>query len=640
MQRSYRALSAAAGLCSAVFPFAVGAEDSTAALDTVVVTATRTETPLSEVGNSITVISADEIAQRQVYSVADVLRGVPGVDVVSSGGLGKQTSVFLRGADSSHTLVLIDGVEMNDPSNTKNYFDFSQLLADDVERIEVLRGAASAMYGSDAIGGVIQIFTKKGGGKPRYSLRGEGGSYGTFRSSAAVSGGLDRWSYRLNASRLETDGFSVASQMFGNREKDGYRNTTVDARVGYQALENLAFDFTARYIGGHTREDGWSFAVQRPSDDRNAYSTSEQLYTRGQAKLDLLDGRWQQIMGIGYSRSERVSNNPYDAVNPFREFYTFNGYKLKGDWRHILKLHDTNTLTLGTETEEEWMDNGGYYADSWGLYPATVARHTANATSVYLQDQFNPWRFWHTTASVRYDHHNRFGQPITWRVAQVWELGDSGARVKGSYGTGYKAPTLYQLYAPPTAYGPIGNRNLNAERSVSWDAGVEQTLWNDQATLGATWFNNRFSNLIDFDFLVGYINRNRAHSEGVETYAELRPWSELSLRGAYTYTRTDGGTGRHGALLNRPNHKGSFDAHYRPLQDWDFNLNIQLVGRKDSYGGVAGGYTVVNLAASYQVLPQVKLFARADNLFDNAYQDIWGYGTSRLAGYGGVEMDF
>lgn len=623
------------------------AEDA-ASLDPVVVSATLGETPLSEVGSSVTVVTGDEIMRRGILSVADALRLVPGLDVISNGGLGKQTSVFLRGANSNHTLVLIDGVEMNDPSNTANFFDFSHLMVDNIERIEVLRGAQSSLYGSDAIGGVIQIFTKKGSGKPAFTLHGEGGSYGTWKSSGGVSGGSGPLSYSLNASRLESDGFSTASEEFGNREPDGYRNTTADARLGYALLDNLSFDFTARYSKARTEEDGWDFFFDnRPTDDPNAFSETEQLFTRGQARLDLWDGRWEQTMGISYSSTERDSRNAFDTAhvaNAFDSHYLFNGYKLKGDWRHRLKLHETNTLTFGTETEEEWMDNGGFYVDAFGFSSAIVPRHTANATSLYLQDQFNPWDFWHTTASVRYDHHNRFGEPITWRVAQVWEVGDTGARIKGSYGTGFKAPSLYQLFAPGIdvfgTHFPIGNSSLKAEQSIGWDAGAEQSLWGGKALVGATWFNNRFTNLIDFDFFEGYLNRGRAHSEGVETFAELRPWDSLSLRGGYTYTRTDGGTGENGALLNRPQHKGNFDLLYRPIDPLDLTVNVLLVGRKDSIGGVAGGYALVNLAASYRVLPEVKLFARVDNLFDKAYQEAFGYGTSRLAGYGGAEIAF
>lgn len=622
----YRAVGAVVGLCAAVALLADEA-DSTTTLDPVVVTATRTETPLSRIGNAVSVITAEDLARRRVYSVADLLRSVPGVDVVRSGGLGTTTSVFMRGAKAEHTLVIIDGVEANDPASTVNSFDFAHLTVDDIERIEVLRGPASAMYGSDAMGGVINIITKQGQSAPRLRASAEGGGYDTYKVGGGISGAQGIADYSLNASRLDSQGFSAADKHAGNPERDGYRNTTVDTKFGLAATDSLRFDFNARYTDANTQQDGYSVARQRLADDPNYHGLSQQLFTRGQGRLDLWDGRWRQVMGIAYSGTERNDINHADAASPFAWHSFFNGYKLKGDWRHELKLHETNRVILGVETEEEWMD-----ADS-------VPRKTANATSGYFQDQISPWDWWHTTAGVRYDHHNRFGEPITWRVAQAVNIDATRTRLKGSYGTGFKAPSLYQLFAPATAWGAIGNAALKSEHSIGWDSGAEQDIWGDLATVGAAYFNNDFRDLINFDFVRGYQNASQAHTEGLETFAELRPWQRLTLRGGYTYTRTkDGDTGDR--LLRRPTHKGSFDASYGYGDDADVTLNIVMTGNRRDLDAVVGGYVVANLATRYGINRHVSVFGRVDNLFDKRYQEVLGYGTSGLATYGGVELNF
>jgi vitamin B12 transporter len=616
-------------------------------LETTVVTATRTETPIGQVGSSITVITADDIADRHLNSVADALRVVPGLDVMRSGGPGQQTSVFLRGANSNHTLVLIDGIEMNDPGSPAGSFDFADLQVDQIERIEILRGGESSIYGSDAMGGVINIITKKGAGAPKWQAFGQGGAYDTFKAGGGVSGGTDRINYQLSASRFETGGVSAADKSLGNRERDDYENTTVTSRLGFAATEHLDFDWSLRFNQANA---GLDKCNDRLCDDPNYRSSTEQLFTRGQGRLQLFDGLWEQKLGVAYSRTDRVLVNKVDPVQPFDKSHaSYLGEKIKIDWQNNLRLHETNTLTFGMEDEEDRVYADYKSLSAFGPYNTAIDGKSMNTLGFYGQDQIRLGNRSFTTAAVRYDDNNRFEGKVTWRVTQAFAIDEIGTRIKGSYGTGFKAPTLYQLYAPldfGSGFVIPSNPNLKPETSRNWDVGFEQNLWDERINFGATYFNNRFLRLIDFgsDFLKGLQNISSARSEGVETFAEFSPIRDLSLRGNYTYTRTDNeDTGL--PLLRRPKHKGSFSANYRFLEKANLNLNVLLMGRRDDIANIGTrvmtpGYVLVNLAGSYDLTDKVQLYARLDNVFDKKYQEVYGYGTYGIAAYGGFAVNY
>lgn len=611
-------------------PVAADENPITRQLDTLVVTATKTEQELRNIGNSLTVITADDIAARQFYSVSELLRSVPGVDVVQNGGIGHVTSVFVRGAASDQTLVLIDGIEMNDPSTPGNGFDFSDLMTDDIERIEILRGPQSPLYGSNAIGGVINIITKKGRGKPKLSFTAEGGSYDTFKVGGAVNGATDLVNYNLSVSRLETQGFSAADDKLpGNSEDDAYKITTVSTGLGVTPLENLDLQWNLRYSDAATKLDncGGPYCDNLLKDSHN-----QQLYTGLQGHLSLFDGFWEQTLGLAYTHTNRVTRDA--SPGSFVPFSEFDGNRFKVNWQNDLHLHETNTLTLGFEDEEDWMDTD------------TLPRSSQNTAGYFLQDQIRLWDRWFTTAGVRYDDNNRFGGKVTWRVTQLVAIDEIGMRLKGSYGTGFKAPSLYQLFAPADPFfGPIGNPDLKPETSRGWDAGFEQTLWDEQILFGASYFNNQFDNLIAFT--TGYQNIDSASSSGVESFIEITPLENLTLRGNYTYTHTrDDSTGL--PQLRRPQNKGSVNINYRFLQKAEVNLNVVIVGRRDDLDFSSfpfnrvqlPGYTVVNLAGSYDITRYIKAFVRLDNVFDKQYEQVLGYGTSGIAAYGGIKLSY
>jgi len=611
----------------------------------VLVTATRLETPYEQVGSSFTVVTRQEIEQKKPSTVVDLLRGVPGLDVVQAGGPGGQASVFMRGAKSEHTLVLIDGVEMNDPITPGRSFDWSHLTPDNVERIEVIRGPQSTLYGSDAIGGVINIITRKGKGRPSVTLTGEAGSRHTFRESLSILGSTPVFNYAISTARLDTDGISAADRRDGNHERDGYRNNTCSMRLGLKAAENFDVDLIVRCIRDKAEIDNFGGPG---GDDPNYTTEAEQLFVRAQGRLKLLDGFWEQKFGVSYSDHYRTTRNNPDAAHPKDlERSSYDGQVVRFDWQHNLRLHETNTLTVGLETEEE-SGKSSYHSDGmFGPFDSTFPRETARTSGVYVQDQIALFDRFFATVGFRVDDHERFGSAFTYRVAPTFVIRETGTRIKGSVGTGFKAPTLFQLYAPF-----YGNPALQPEKSKGCDFGIEQDLFGRLLTLDATCFRNRFTNLIDYvpvGWSGSYQNVGQAETKGVELGATLRPSDEFTLRASCTHTRTeDMATGME--LLRRPRHKASIEANYRLLRTTNINLSANYVGpRKDLFFDNATftssrvtlhSYVLVNLAVTHDVSKNLQVYGRVENLLNDRYQEVKGYGTPGIGFFAGFRATF
>ena len=619
--------------------------DTALELPNMVVTATRTETPEDEVGSAITVISAEDIVAKRITNVADALRTVPGLDVIRSGGIGQPTAVYLRGANANHTLVLVDGVEMNDPSSPNGAFDFANLQTDNIERIEVVRGAASAAYGSDAMGGVINVITKKGQGATKYTATAEGGSYDTWKTTGAISGSTERINYSLDASRMETAGFSAADHTMGNTDPNGHRNNTVSGRSGIKVNDNLDLGLTLRYNEGKTFNDDCGGVS---CDNTGNYNTFNELFTRGFGHLKLFDGLWEQTIGSAYSRTDRNNVTVFNpaSLNSYGNSIAANlGEKVKLDYQSIFNVHKASTITLGVEEEADSLSSSAASPDLYGTN-ASIPQKTMNTISGYLQDQINLFDSSFTTVGVRYDDNNRFGGHETWRVNELYNFKETGTRLKGNYGTGFKAPSLNQLY--DTIYGS-GNASLKPETSVNWDAGLEQDIIRKKVMAGVSYFNNNFDNLIDFLKVAPYTNNNisRAKVSGVETFLELHPINDLTFRGTYTYQQTLNLV-TDIQLLHRPRNKASFDADYQFVEKAHVHLNVLMVGQKadsayisgESVPLTIGSYALLNLAGSYDVHKNVQLFARIDNVLNKQYEEVYGYGTSGVAGYGGVKLAY
>ena len=627
------------------FPFSLFAQEKEVTLGKVVVTATRVETPMEEIASSVTVISSEEIERKQKTHVMEILRGIPGLDVVRTGGAGKNTSVFIRGANSEHTLVMIDGVEVNDPISPGRSYDFAHLTVDNIERIEVIRGPQSTLYGSDAIGGVVNIITKKGEGKPKFFLSAEGGSFTTFREATGISGGNKWVNYSFALSRFDTEGISTASKKDGNYERDGYENTSLSAKLGFKPMDNLGIDFILRYMDAKTELDNFAGVG---GDDPNYVQKSNQFLFKTQVGLSLFNDLWIQKLGLALNDHNRDIKNKKDSQHPFDyEKGRYDGQLLKFDWQHHLQLHKTNALMFGLEYEREEGKSKYYWESLWGPGQSIFPKKTANIKGYYIQDEIKLWDRLFATLGIRIDDHSRFGSETTYRVAPAYLIKETDTKIKGTFGTGFKAPTLYQLFAPATLWGPIGNKDLKPEKSKGWDFGVEQNFFKNRVTLGATYFRNDFKDLIQFDWGQGYINIAKAKTEGVELFASAKPIDDLTLRINYTYTDTeDKTTGE--ALIRRPKNKIGFDINYHFLNNGNVNLGVIYVGKRDdldfsispSRRVKLDQYTLVNLAVSYDITKNFQLFGRVENLLDKEYEEVKGFGTPGLSFFGGMKLSF
>ncbi|MCX5806186.1 MAG: TonB-dependent receptor [Proteobacteria bacterium] len=614
----------------------------TYSLDKIVVTATRVETPAEEVASSISIVTSKEIEDKKQPIVLDILRGLPGVDVTQTGGLGRTSSIYMRGANPEHTLVLIDGMEVNDVMHFGRLYDFSDLTIDNIERIEVLRGPQSTLYGSGAIGGVINIITKKGAGKPKFFVSGEGGSYNTYRESAGLEGSLKNFHYSLGASHINSKGISSANRGDGNIETDGYDNMSLSSRFGFSLGEYVNTDFVVHYTKARSDIDNGGGIG---GDDINNIYRVVQLLLKGKVDITLYDGKWMQSIEFATNTNDRTNFNPQDFQHPLdAERASYNGRLDKIGWQHVVEVHRTNTLTFGVEYKEETGKSDYRWISAWGPGTSLFPEKSAHNTGYYIQDQIRLGEQFFGTIGMRLDDHSEIGSKITYRIAPAYFIKQTGTKIRGTYGTGERAPSLYQLYAPATVWSPVGNANLKPEESKGWDFGIDQDFFHEKVTLGITYFNNTFKNLIDFDNALGYVNIGKARTDGVEFSTRIKARDDLILDFSYTYMDTEN-QDTDESLLRRPKNKFSADANYSFSEKGSVNLRILYTGQRRDWmpypsSGIVGGHTLVNAAAKYNITKQIQLFGRIENLLNRKYQEVHGYGTPGFSMYGGFKVDY
>lgn len=598
-------------------------------LPTLVVSATSVPTPAAEIASTVTVITSEDIEREQRRTISDVLANVPGLNVVQAGGPGRQTSVFMRGTESNHTKVLIDGIDASDPSVPGGLFDFAHITVADVERIEVLRGPQSGLYGADAIGGVISIVTKKGNGPPKVAARIEGGSLGTSVKNGSVSGSQGAFDYAFNVNHFRSTGHNnVPVNLFvpGRQNlTDIYDNLTYSTKLGAQLNDSFRINAVARYT------DADLGVVVSPGDPRTRTLT-RQLFTRGEAVWSGFDGRHTSYFGVNYSDHWRYNLSPGAASVPA----VFTGDRTRFDWRGVTTVLPGHTLITGAEHEIIRGSNSTIFAEN-------------NDTAGYaeLQSKFGERIF--VTGNIRHDDNARFGGHTTYRVAPSVILPGSETRLKASVGTGFKAPSLDELFFDIPAFGFLANPNLRPESSIGYDAGFEQPLFNDRVRFGATYFNNELKDLINFqfnpDFTGTLVNIDRARTSGVEVFASAQVTDTVRVRVDYTHTDAiDLATNLE--LLRRPKEKVSATAIWEALDNLTLSGTILHVGESVDAARVAPfvdrpilpAYTVVNLAGDYRVDQHLKVFARIDNLFDLRYENPYGFQRPGFGIYGGFRL--
>lgn len=632
--RPSRTIPLALTLGGALFPLSALADDTARGgvltLPDISVTANRVPTAAEETGSALTVITGQELEQRQTRVLSDVLREVPGVAVNRTGPMGALTQVRIRGAEGNQTLVLIDGIEVNDPASGSEY-DFAHLLAGDVERVEVLRGPQSALYGSDAVGGVINIVTRRGNGAPSASAAVEGGSFGTAAGRASAGAGDDRYDVTVSVQGVRSNGVSVADDRLGNSEKDGYRNGTLSAKAAVRPTDNSEIAVVGRTTRFRTDTDG--FVGGRGAVDDGTRTTGTQTFGRVQGKISVLDGRWEHIAGLSYSRQERDYRDADDAITS-----TYEGRKTKADYQTNLIFATgpaAHVLTAAVEHE----DDKGISRSSYSSFDRSIG--STGLVGQYKLDLFDRLTL---TGSVRHDDNDLFRDATTWRGTAAYRIADSGTKLRASYGTGVKNPTLFELYGYTATYS--GNPDLKPEKGRGWDIGVDQALWNKRVTVDATWFNQRIRDLITGTGRTSVNMAGESRIQGFEVGMTVEPVDGLTVRGSYTWTDGEDSTGAE--LVRRPKQLASLNVNYRFLDDRaNANLGVVYNGRTSDWAYDAfynrqvvslTPYALVNLSGSYRLTDTVEAFGRIENLTDRRYQEVWTYGTAGRAGYVGLRL--
>ncbi len=606
----------------------------------IVVSPTGFPTPLDEIGSTVTVITADDIERKQERDLPAALKDVPGLFVEQSNP-GTIANLFIRGTDSNHTKFLIDGIDVSDPSQPSGTFDISQLQTWDIERIEVLRGPQSGLYGSDAIGGVVNIVTKTGSGPMQATAMTEGGSFDTFNQAASVSGSQGRANYAFAFDHLHyADLPEVPANLLAPGEAgigDAFGERTYSTKLGADLTDDLNVGLVARYYESMLRTTADDDFITGP-DPTQSLQDERAGFTRGTATLKSFDGTLEDEFGVAYTRYHRINITPSVGI------FTADGDRTKLDWHATAHLGQDRTAVIGVEDEEDRLILG---------QPLNATMNDAGGFAEYHTPVFDRL---YANLTGRADANNRFGRAYTYRFAPAYFVPGTGTQLKASYGTGFKAPSLEQLFVsfPPTFFA---NPNLRPEKSSGYDAGFEQPVFEKRLSFGATYFHNHIRDLIEQPAGSNMdINVAAATAYGVESFVEAKPVARIDLRADYTYTQAasdapitnSSGTVVGDALTRRPKHKASVDATWTPIDPLSLTATWLYIGaRFDNNRDFSNplplhvnSYNTINLAASYKATGYATFFGRITNLLDRSYQDPTGFLGPGLGVFAGVKLSW
>jgi vitamin B12 transporter len=628
----------------------------------VVVSATKTPLPISQVTSAVEVITGDQMQQRKIKTVAEALRWAEGLSVNQSGGPGTAVDVRMRGGTPEQTLVIIDGAIVN--SATTGSYDFANLTADNIERIEILRGNQSMLWGADAMGGVINITTKRGRDVPNMAAFMEYGSFATLREGASIGGKKGPIDFSGSISRWDTSSFSTINYRRGASERDGYHNWQGSVRLGADLPKNGRLEFDFRWMKGIVNFDGFSFNPTTfqsdPADVLGAKSQSTQYVFSGNYTQPITSW-WSQKVTMSRATDNLISTSGTVEQNvvtgttapvgfPFNSQIQTTSNRI--EWQHNVQVAKPLLLTAGYQFREQ-IGQSTDFLDPTMSIPNKIVSSNAG----FADAKLNLWDRVFGTAGIRQDEYNNFGSATTYRVTGGYLHHETGTKLRGSYGTGFRAPSVNQLFFPG-----FGNPNLQPEKSQGLDAAVDQSLLNDQVVLSVGYFWTRYRNLIlsaqdpvtcgigPFGANFCAVNIGSSKAQGVETSAKLklvrdRPWIKtLDLQFKYTYTSTTDLThGQDTRLPKWPLHQWSTILSYQPIEALRANLEGRFVGQRyNNTGNVGsiGSFYVWNASATYEVNKSMQVYLRADNIFNRKYEEVLFFGTPVRSIFAGVRVNF
>ncbi|MBT5106746.1 MAG: TonB-dependent receptor [Porticoccaceae bacterium] len=613
-----------------VLPFAAqGQTAQQTEIEEVLVSASLLPISASRSANAITVIDSKQLKNRAALSVSDLLRDVPGLAVSRSGVQGSATQIRVRGAEANHLLVLIDGVEANDPSQSDE-LNWGTLSAADIERIEVIRGPQSSLRGSDAMAGVVNIVTRRADRPLSVNLFSETGSFGTYHSGLSIGSKQGDFDGRLSVNHIETEGENISRT---GSEKDGYRNTNINLNAGWTVSDELRLSVAARQSDGMNEFDA-DGDFDGLVDDQEKVSEFRNSTMRIQGDYVSADGRFQHKLVIAQSNNDNEAFDTgvlgtYTSSTKYQYQYVGSAF-----WDE-----SSQRLSVLAEREEEDFQQRGAIDDYgiYGIYDPNQDRER-NTDSIAIEYRNDISDALSLAASARYDDNSEFDSANTVRVEAVYQLND-GTRLRSAYGTAIKNPTFTERFGFYTNF--IGNPSLEPEESTSWELGIDQMLFDNSLTLSATLFDTELKNEINGSAVdpvtFGYTAVNKqgkSQRQGVELTAIGTLTNSLSLNAAYTYTDSvewDDETGVYIDEVRRARHMASLNLSWQAMDNLHINTNVQRNGSQTDvvFPDIVAldSYTLVNLNANFSATEKLDVYLRLDNLFDESYEEVFSYQT-------------
>ena len=595
----------------------------------VVVSATRFDIPLDQSPATVSEIDSEEIDNKQIERVSDALREVPGLSVVQTGSAGQLTSVFTRGLRSEHTQVLLDGIPIN--QGLQGAFNFADFTTDNIDRIEVVRGPQSTIYGPRALAGAIQVFTKQGTGTPGVTISEEGGTYGTFRESLASEGKIDIFDYSIGVSRLDTD---------NARPNNQYRNTAEIADLGLTPIENLRLGALITYSLSDTGNPN-SIFTPRPFDN---FLTERWLIG---PHLDWKPNDWwEQKIIFDYDHERQVNDPNQDGfLGPTRALFR----RTQLDYQNDIRPTSWLTITDGFFFSHVFAGEERPFV----LFGPTFISDETEEIAGFLQATLTPIHNLIFVAGGRIDWFNQFGDIWTWRVASSYKIDRTDTTLHASVAKGFSPPSsqdkIFRFNPNPGQPLPP----LEPEEGLGWDIGIEQRFWEKRVAVGATYFHYDLSNLIGFNGLFETLNLGSAETQGVETELRASPITDLTLRASYTYleaektSSADIGAPEGSRLPRRPRNEVYVSASYLWCKKLRTTVETKWVNAREEINPNFFGpnfdiedYNFVNIAAEYEINDHMSIFGRVDNLTGEHYAEVFGFPALGTAAYAGMKLRY
>jgi vitamin B12 transporter len=649
-----------AACLAAVLPCVAHAQSA----EDLVVTATRVPSLVENIPAGVTVIDRKTIEERGYVTLVDALTAVPGLHVAQSGGPGSQASVFIRGTNSNHVLVLIDGVPVNDPADPGGAFNFGVDTLADVDRIEIVRGAMSSLYGSGAIGGVINVITKHGKGAPHGHVTLAAGAPRQGLAQGDVSGGFGLWDYAANVQGLSERGFDQTPQReipIYTGEADGDRSELAQLEVGVTPFTDTRFSVLLR---ARDAKYGYDELAGTAIDAGNASGYDSSLFGKLGVTSKLFDGLWDTTLFVTRLQNDRrytITATPLDPEDDTGDS-RYHGRRTDAEWNNTLHLADVyvfsaNSITFGYQHVADQVNTKINTNSIFGPYLSSVRAHD-DSDSGYLGAQSTVLGRLALTGQVREDATTIAGDAFTWRFGGVLDVPEIASHIKASYGTGFRAPALYDRYGIDD-YGFIGNPDLKPEYSRGYEAGITtdlpSPLRDSGASVTVTYFNNRIHNLIETVYAADYlsstdVNIDRARTQGIEASVDVHVSHWLQGNVGYTYTDARD-LNTQALLLRRPYNQGFANLRLQPFPGFVVTPELLYIGNFQDYLtsnlGVPGATTglspsgvIFNMNISWQVTPAVQVFIWGKNLGDSTFEPVNGYQTPGASFMAGTRLTY